>query len=78
MLSESKVSKGYLTVVPKVVREDVDIQEGDLLSWEVRKGEVVVRRRRPKSLKDMIGVIAHGGDAVADKRRLQRGPHGVR
>ena len=64
--------------MPKAIREVVDIQEGDRLSWEVRKGEIVLHRRRPKSLKDMIGVIAHGGDAVADKRRVQRGPHGVR
>ena len=78
MPSESKVSKGNLTVVPKAVRDEVDIQEGDVLAWEVREGELVVRRRRPKSLKDMIGVIAHGGDAVDDKRRIQRGGHGIR
>lgn len=72
------MSKGNLTVVPKAVREEVDIQEGDVLSWEVRKGEVVVHRRRPKSLQDMVGLIAHGGDAVAEKRALQRGSHGVR
>ena len=78
MQSESKVSKGNLTVVPKAVREEVDIREGDVLSWEVRRGELLVHRRRPRSLKDMIGVIAHGGDAVADKRRVQRGARGVR
>ncbi len=65
-------------MVPKAVREKVDVQEGDVLAWQVRAGELVVRRRRPKSLKDMVGVIAHGGDAVADKRRLQRAAHGVR
>ncbi len=78
MRVESKVSKGHLTVVPKAVRIEVDIREGDVLSWEVREDEVVVHRRRPKSLKDMIGVIAHGGDAVVDKRRIQRGSRGVR
>lgn len=78
MIGESKVSKGSLTVVPKSIRDEVDIQEGDILSWEVRESEVVVRRRRPKSLKDMIGVVSHGGDAVVEKRRLQRGSHGVR
>lgn len=78
MLSESKVSKGNLTVVPKAVRKEVDIREGDILSWDVRDGEVVLHRRRPKTLKDMIGVIAVGGDAVADKRRAQRRPHGLR
>lgn len=78
MISESKVSKGHLTVVPKAVREEVDIREGDVLSWAVRRGEVVLQRRRPRSLKDMIGVIAHGGDAVEGKRRAQREPHGIR
>ena len=78
MPSESKVSRGNLTVVPKAVRVEVDIREGDVLSWEVRDGEVVLRRRRPKTLKDMIGVIAHGGDAVQDKRRAQRSPHDLR
>lgn len=78
MLSESKVSKGNLTVVPKAVRDEVDIREGDVLSWDIRKGEVVLHRRRPKTLKDMVGVIGHGGDAVADKQRAQRKPHGLR
>lgn len=78
MRSESKVSRGNLTVVPKAVREEADVREGDRLAWEVRGRDIVVRRRRPKTLADMVGGIAHGGDAVADKRRVQRGDHGIR
>ncbi|MGA8605189.1 MAG: AbrB/MazE/SpoVT family DNA-binding domain-containing protein [Thermoplasmata archaeon] len=73
MQSESRVSKGYLTVVPKSVRATVGIAAGDRLTWIVEGKRIVVVPRRMKTLQDIKGLISHGGNAVSDKRRVQRG-----
>ncbi len=73
MLSKTKVSKGYLTVVPKKVREASEIREGDLLEWSIEEGKIVIRPRPRRTVKDVTGIISHGGDAVESKHRAQRG-----
>jgi len=73
MLSKSKVSKGYLTVVPKEVRKASQVREGDILEWSLEGDKIVVRPRRRRTLDDITGLIAHGGDAVSSKRTAQRG-----
>lgn len=73
MATESSVSKGYLTVVPKHIRKAVDIGEGDKLSWRLEDGQIIVTPRRVRSVRDVTGLISHGGDAVESKRRAQRG-----
>lgn len=73
MLSKTKVSKGYLTVVPKEVRRTSKIREGDFLEWTIEGDKIIVRPRRPRTVEDITGLIAHGGDSVASKRRAQRG-----
>ncbi len=73
MLSKTKVSKGYLTVVPKKVREASEIREGDLLEWSIEEGKIVIRPRPRRTVKDVTGLISHGGDAVESKRRAQEG-----
>jgi len=78
MLSKTKISKGYLTVVPKEVRRVSRIQEGDFLEWSFEDDRIVVRPRRPKTLDDIVGLISVGGDAVEAKRRLQRAERALR
>jgi bifunctional DNA-binding transcriptional regulator/antitoxin component of YhaV-PrlF toxin-antitoxin module len=73
MATESSVSKGYLTVVPKRIRRSAEIGEGDKLSWELVDGRIIVTPRRLRSIRDVTGLISHGGDAVDSKRRAQRG-----
>jgi bifunctional DNA-binding transcriptional regulator/antitoxin component of YhaV-PrlF toxin-antitoxin module len=70
-LSESRVSKGYLTVVPKGIRQAAAIGEGDVLEWEVDEGRVLVRKRKRRTVSDITGMISHGGDAVQSKREAQ-------
>ncbi len=72
MLSKSKISKGYLTVVPKAVRKATRVREGDILEWSLEGEKIVIRPRRRRTLEDITGLIAHGGDAVRSKRRVQR------
>ncbi|TLZ47341.1 MAG: AbrB/MazE/SpoVT family DNA-binding domain-containing protein [Methanobacteriota archaeon] len=73
MLSKTKISKGYLTVVPKEVRRASDVRVGDILEWSLEGESIVVRPRRPRTVDDIVGIISHGGDAVAAKERVQRG-----
>jgi len=73
MLSKSEVSKGYLTVVPKLIREASEVREGDILEWSLEGARIVVRPRRRRTLDDLEGLIERGGDAVASKRKAQRG-----
>ncbi len=69
----SNVSKRFLTVVPRDVRKATDIEEGDLLEWTIEEGTIVVRPRRRRTIEDIQGLTPSGGNAVGDRRRLQRG-----
>jgi bifunctional DNA-binding transcriptional regulator/antitoxin component of YhaV-PrlF toxin-antitoxin module len=70
-LSESRVSKGFLTVVPKRIRRAAEIAEGDVLEWEIADAQVVVRKRKRRTIADITGLIAYGGDAVESKCKVQ-------
>lgn len=71
--SRTRVSKGYLTVVPKEVRNASAVHVGDILEWSVEGETIVVRPRRPRTIEDIVGLISRGGDAVESKQRVQRG-----
>ena len=73
MISKTRISKGNLTVVPKHVRRTLGLCPGDLLEWSLEGGRLIVRPRKSRTLDDITGFIAVGGDAVADKRKAQRG-----
>jgi len=73
MACETKVSKGYQTVVPAELREAHGISPGDKLLWEEEKGEIKVKVKKRKTLEDIAGMISVGGDAVESKKKAQRG-----
>lgn len=78
MAATSKVSRGHLTVVPKEVRRAAGIHEGDILSWTLEDGHLLVVPRHRRKIKDIIGIARKGGDAVKSKRAIQRTGHDVR
>ena len=49
-------SKGQMTV-PKEVREALDLEAGDKLTWEVRGGRVAITTERP-ALYELEGFIS--------------------
>ncbi len=67
-------------IIPKVLREKLGLQAGDLLEVEVRGGDLVlhpipIRRLMLKgvnasSLDKLTGLVRLGGDAVKDKKRV--------
>jgi bifunctional DNA-binding transcriptional regulator/antitoxin component of YhaV-PrlF toxin-antitoxin module len=70
-LSESRVSRGFLTVVPKGIRRAAAITVGDVLEWEMDEDRVVVRKRKRRTLSDVTGFVSRGGNAVDSKREVQ-------
>jgi bifunctional DNA-binding transcriptional regulator/antitoxin component of YhaV-PrlF toxin-antitoxin module len=55
------------------VREKLRLKPGDSLIWEERGDTIVVKPKRRKTLEDITGIISVGGDAVASKKKAQRG-----
>jgi AbrB family looped-hinge helix DNA binding protein len=73
MLSETKVSSKYQTVVPSKIRKQYDVEPGDILEWEETDEGVLVTFRKRRTLKDIIGIISVPSDAVELKKKIQRG-----
>ena len=73
MLSETKISSEYSTVVPSKIRKALGITPGDRLEWELKGDKLMVRHKKKVTLEDIVGFIDVGGDAVEAKRRIQRG-----
>lgn len=73
MPTSTMTSKGQ-TTVPKEVREALNIDAGDKLTWEVRGGRVTVTTERPL-LWELEGFIKHGEPdavkAVAAARKMR-------
>ena len=73
MLSKTKISKGYSTVIPAEIRHAMDLEPGDILEWNIKGEVLMVKPRKKVTWDDVIGIISVGGDAVESKRRIQRG-----
>lgn len=73
---ESKVTDANQTQVPAEIRARFGVAPGDVVVWEeTPEGDLRVRFRKRYRLEDLTGLAkgGRGGDAVADKRRAQRG-----
>jgi AbrB family looped-hinge helix DNA binding protein len=75
MSSKSKISKGFLTVVPKEVRRKVDLKEGDTIEWNVNGETIRVLLHRKVGIDDIVAFASHGGDSVVSKKEIQAGKH---
>ena len=69
----TRLGRRAQTVVPAELRRRLKLGEGDRLIWELVADGLLVRPRRRMTLDDITGMISHGGDAVRDKKRAQRG-----
>jgi AbrB family looped-hinge helix DNA binding protein len=73
MVSKTRISQGNSTVLPSKIRRMLGLQPGDVLEWEVEDGVIRIRPRKKAHLRDLVGLISSGGDAVASKKAVQRG-----
>jgi AbrB family looped-hinge helix DNA binding protein len=73
MMSETRVSKGYQTVIPAKIRKSYKITPGDVLEWIDTEEGILVHPRRKRTLQDIVGLVKTEGDAVESKKRVQKG-----
>ena len=74
MTSETKISKGFQTVVPSEIRKKFDVGPGDVLEWKPTKKGAEIRFRKKVSFEDILGMIDEPEtDAVELKKKVQRG-----
>ncbi|HUT37915.1 MAG TPA: AbrB/MazE/SpoVT family DNA-binding domain-containing protein [Methanoregula sp.] len=73
MVSKTKISEGYSTVLPAEIRKALDLAPGDILQWDVEDGIITIQPRKKVTLSKICGVISSGGDAVNDKKKIQSG-----
>ena len=72
--SETKISKGFQTLVPSEIRKKFDVGPGDVLEWRPTKNGAEVRFRKKVSFEDILGMIdGPETDAVELKKKVQRG-----
>ena len=73
LLSETIISSKFQTVVPSKIRKKYDVEPGDVLEWEVKGDMLIIKVRKKVTIDDIDGLIDVGGDAVKDKKNIQRG-----
>ncbi|OPY24860.1 MAG: hypothetical protein A4E27_01122 [Methanobacterium sp. PtaU1.Bin242] len=74
MTCETKISKGFQTVVPSDIRKKFDVIPGDILEWKATKNGAEIRFRKKVTIEDIFGIVkGPKTDAVELKKKLQRG-----
>lgn len=69
---KSKVSVRGQTVIPKAVRDQLNISQETVLEWKVQDGVVVVMPLPADPIEASFGVLKGGKPAVADLLKLRR------
>lgn len=44
-VAETRVTRGYITTVPKPVREALGLGEGSVIEWHIEGEKIVVKRK---------------------------------
>ena len=74
MSCETKISKGFQTVVPSDVRKKFGINPGDIVKWQITKEGVIISFRKKVTIEDIFGMVdGPKTDAVELKKKVQRG-----
>lgn len=73
MYSKTKISKKFSTVVPSKIRKNVGLDAGSILIWNIKNDKIEITPRKKTELKDIIGILSAGGNAVASKKKIQSG-----
>ena len=73
MVSQTKISEGYSTIIPAEIRKALNLTPGDILLWDINDGTISIKPRKKVTLSGICGVISSGGDAVKDKKKIQSG-----
>ncbi|MBU4536270.1 MAG: AbrB/MazE/SpoVT family DNA-binding domain-containing protein [Euryarchaeota archaeon] len=72
--SETKISKGFQTVVPAHIRKKFDVGPGGILEWKPTEKGAEIKFRKKVTIDDIYGICdGPKTDAVALKKKVQRG-----
>ena len=71
-MAKSRLSKKYQTTVPRKVRDELDLEPGDVLLWEVVHGVARVRPATQAFLAQRGSIEVGSGSTVEDVRRARR------
>lgn len=70
----TKVYKGFQTVIPAKIREELNIKQSDLLEWETKEDKIILRKKEKAELSSIIGIISDEKlDSVEATRKAGRG-----
>ena len=72
----SKIYKGFQTVIPNKIRKELDINLEDTLNWRIEGEYMVVKVNKQKSLRDLEKFsiyVDEKTDSVDLKKRSGRG-----
>jgi AbrB family looped-hinge helix DNA binding protein len=71
---ETKISKGFQTVVPAEIRKKFNLGPGDMLEWVSTEEGVELKFRKKVTIDDILGMVdGPETDAVELKKKAQRG-----
>lgn len=48
-IAETKVTRRFMTTIPRPIREALNIKLGDVIEWHVENEKVVVRKKKMRS-----------------------------
>ena len=54
----TRVYKGYQTIIPKIIRNQMKIKEKDILDWTTKDNKIIITVRRKRELSDLIALIS--------------------
>lgn len=74
MVTETKISKGFQTVVPSNIRKLFKVGPGDIVEWKTDKNKVEIIFRKRVTINDVFGIVdGPQTNSVEMKKRIQRG-----
>ena len=74
MVTQTKISKGFQTVVPSNIRKLFKVGPGDIVEWKTNKNKVEILFRKRRTINDVFGIIdGPQTNSVEIKKRIQRG-----
>ena len=72
----TKLYKGFQTVVPSEIREELNLTIEDSLDWSIEEGKMVIEIKRQRPISDLSEFVitdSEATDAVEIKKKSGRG-----
>lgn len=54
----TRVYKGFQTVIPVKIRKEFNIEQSDLLEWEIKENRIILTKKEKSELSSIVGLIS--------------------